>query len=836
MVRLGLAPVVIAAAHQARTFVMVRGALTGLFTELAASVRAHRATREVRRRFRLAIELRTLGTLQVHGADGSDSQSLLAQPRRVALLVYLALATPRGFQRRDRLLALFWPEQDEPHARNALSQAVHFLRRTLGADAIVSRADDEIRVEPALVRCDAVDFEAALEKGRIEEALALYRGPLLEGYHISSAAAELSQWIDAERDRLARRFASAASQLAAVREAAGDHAAAAHWYRRLAAADPLDSTVALGLMRALAASGDRTAAIRHARVHEAMLREELDASPDPRVVAFLEELQSASAAAPASPTAIAPTRTAPDAAMPAGGASPDLVRGTTLSLPHPPVAARASAGRKRIWTRRVGGAVAGLFVAWLSIALLTSGRSGRTTRKITCLAVLPLDNLSGDSVRGYLADALTDAIITEVARDEQLKVISRTSTMRYRRANEPLPQIGKELNCDGVLEGTISSDGRYLHVDAQILYAADDRHLWAESYEADTAQVLVLERRVADGVATHARLLAAVPAAPPATASLPADPVLLGIYLRGRDAFSSRNPASLRQAVALFNQAIARDSTFAPAYAGLADADRYLAGLGIAPFVPYVDSARMMARHALSLDSTLSEAHASLAALLTDDADWPRAEAEYQRAIALKPGNALAHQWYAMMLATLNRKDEALHEIRRAKELDPLSQSLQGAKTQIEFFAGVRVPLGNPGDRKKLIDPTHPGTIAARGIALARQGKCDEAYLENSRAQQLAPDNTLMMIGLVAVHLFCHAPDKARTLLEAVERRRDAPLFSVYIAEVYTAEQLPDSAFAWLDRGQWGMQARYELRIARELAPLRNDPRYLRLLHRIGLS
>jgi Tfp pilus assembly protein PilF len=241
-----------------------------------------------------------------------------------------------------------------------------------------------------------------------------------------------------------------------------------------------------------------------------------------------------------------------------------------------------------------------------------------------------------------------------------------------------------------------------------------------------------------------------------------------------------------------------------------------------------------MATRALTLDSTLSEAHTALAALLTDDADWTNAEAEFKRAIDLEPGNSLAHQWYATMLATVDRKDEALQEIRRAAELDPLSQPLSGAKVDIERYAGVRDSKLVLTERANMIDPTHPGTVAALSINLARRGRCDDAYAENKRAQELAPDNTTIRLSLVGVHMLCNRRSEARALLDSVERRPDVARTGIYLAEVFAAKQ-PDSAFAWLDRTEWSMSSRFQLRVSPRLAPLRADPRYPRLLARMGL-
>jgi len=763
------------------------------------------------------IRVRTLGSLQLQGPAGDELRSVLAQPRRVALLVYFALATPRGLHRRDKLLALFWPEQDEQHARNALSQAVHFLRRTLGADAILSRGDEELGVNGEIVSCDAVAFEAALDAGKSAEALELYRGPLLEGFHVSDAAPEFGRWLDDERARLARRYAAAVEQMANAREAAGDFAGAVTWLRRLAAQDPFSSRVTIRLMRALASSGDPAAAIQHARVHETLLREELQAPPDPQVAALVRELQAPRNAGSSRPLSV-----------PAGGPVPPA-----STQPHDPAWAPPDAKGTRL--HRASLAAGAVVVAVVGSLALSHGRGVGGTPAISCLAVLPFENLSSDTAQEYFADAVTDGIITELARYERLSVISRTSIVRYKRARKPLPEIARELNCDGVVEGTVLSEGGRVRIDAQLVHAPKDRHLWAESYESDMSDMLALERRITQAIAgrVHGIALAGDSTLRPAPRRV--DPTTYGLYLRGRDVAASRNPLGLRQALDLFGHAIARDSTFALGYAGMADAYRLMNGFGYAPEASYGDSARAMANRALQLDSTLSEAHTSVAGILTGRGQWTEAEAEFRKAITLEPGNAQAHGWYAILLVTLDRKDEAVREIRRAKDLDPLSQPTQSAKGMIETYAGVRVPRKGVADRSEMVDPTDPGPIGIRSVRLAETGHCAEAYAENQRAQALAPNNNRMLLSLVGVHVKCGKPAQARRLLEAVEKRPDAPGIGVYIAEVYTVQGQTDSAFAWLERARWNMLTRMELRVTGRLKPLRADPRYRRLLDRMGL-
>ena len=772
------------------------------------------------------LRLRTLGALDLQAPDGSELRSVLAQPRRIALLVYLALATPRGPHRRDRLLGLFWPDQDEAHARNALSQAVYFLRNALGADAVVSRTADELALDMSTVWCDAIAFDEAVDARRYVDAVELYRGELLAGFHVAGASAEFAAWLDTTRATYARRYETALRSIAAEREAVGDHTGAVAWRRRVAAHDPLNSDAALQLMRAFAAAGDPGAAIRHARVHETLLRQELDAPPDGRISQLVKTLQ----AQPATTVISSPPRAQPSAAPSASQLPP--VSPISSSSETAPEGAKP---RRLVPWRYAAGAALGLSGAALAMFAFTRKPAPKMTS--SCVAVIPLANYSGDRRQDDLADAVTDALITELARYQRLSVISRTSVEQYKATRKPLPVIARELGCNTVVEGSVVRNRDRVMVDAQLVNAVADRHLWAERYEREATDLPTLERDIADAIAMQLNAAERPDKPGPDGQPVPAtarrvDPIVYGLYRRGRDAALSRNPASLRQAIALYKEAIQRDSTFAPGYAGLADAYRLAGGFGFMPEEFEKDSAPTMARAAVALDGNLSEAHTSLAATLTDAGDWLGAEREFRRALELAPSNALAHQWYAALLITLDRKQEALREVRRARELDPLSQSIRGMTVMFETYVGIRSPTSPPLPRSVVVDPNHPGTAAARSVNLARAGQCSEAGPENKRAQQLAPDENMMLISRVGVLLLCGDRSGAKSLLRQVERRPQIDQQGVYVAEVHAKLGQTDSAFAWLGRTHWGMANRMHLRIDRELKPLRTDPRYQELLRK----
>jgi TolB-like protein/DNA-binding SARP family transcriptional activator len=434
---------------------------------------------------RKMIHLRTLGALDLRNSEGQELRTVLAQPKRAALLVYLALAAPRGTHRRDSLLALFWPEQDTEHARNALSQAVHFLRRSLGWEALVTATGDGLGLEWKDFWCDAVAFEEALDAGRPAEAIDLYRGDLLEGFHIADAP-EFERWLDAERQRLADRYGKAVEAEAGEREAAGDHEGAVRRWRRLAARDPYSSRVAVRLMRALAAAGAPAGAIQHARVHETLLRQELNVAPDSEFVALVRQLQTSR------PHQAPP----PDPALPAS---------------RPGIEVAQSSGSRRFGPgqRTMVIAVGAVLLAAAAGAVaLKNGAGEPHLPPIRSLAVLPIENLSGDSSGQFFADGMHDALITELARYPQLKVISRTSVMRYRGTKQALPDIARELKVDGVVEGTLLRDGGRVRMNAQLVHGPTDRHLWAKRYERDLRDVLLLQGELAEAIAREVNVAA----------------------------------------------------------------------------------------------------------------------------------------------------------------------------------------------------------------------------------------------------------------------------------------------------------------------------------------
>lgn len=775
------------------------------------------------------IRLRTLGTLHVDDAEGRELRAVLAQPRRLALLLYLALAAPRGPQRRDVLMALFWPAQDADHARNALNQAVHFLRRELGAAVVVSRGGEDLGLAWDDIWCDAVAFERALDAGQLAEAMELYRGDLLEGFHVADAGPEFDQWLERERSRLAGRYAAAAEHLASERAKAGDQLGAALWWKRLAARDPYSSRLAARLMQALAAAGDPAAALQHGQAHATLLREDLGIAPDAEVESLLAQLQ-----APRAP----PQWPAP-AQRSATASRAEATRAMAADTPR-------AASWRRPWAVLVGLAIMSVIAAGaLMLAQVTSGSSAPAIRS---LAVLPFENLSGDSTYRPFADAMHDALITELARYPDLLVISRTSVMRYRQPeSRALPEIARELKVDGIVEGSLfwASDGFRMNV--QLINGATDQHLWTDSYRRDLKDVLSLQIELASAIARQVRA-ASRPAqraerrAPGHADSVPAELFLMELFRRGRQAELSRSLAGIQTAKAAYRLAIERDSSFALGFAGLAAAYGLEAHYAYAPLQSALDSARLMAQRAVRLDSTLPEVRTALAVTLADARRFEDAEREFQRAIELGPSDAHARYWYGILLVVLGRGGEALHELEIAQRLDPFAPRglLAMQRYATWLVTGQRPHFNLPvRDRRPILrlEPTEPWARAREAVELAQEGRCAEARTDLQVAQQgVQPGNLQMLAFEGEVYWRCGDRGRTRQLLRQAKLRPDARDHGNRIAWLHAVLGERDSAFAWIERqGHWTMAMLAQISGGWVFDSLRSDPRYPQVMRHLGI-
>jgi TolB-like protein/DNA-binding SARP family transcriptional activator len=767
------------------------------------------------------IELRALGTLVLRDHNGEDLHPVLAQPKRVALLAYLAIARPRGFHRRDTLLALLWPEQDEQHARGALNQALRHLRTALGKEALPSRGDGEIGIDIRVLSCDAAEFEAAIEADDPARALKLYRGDLLEGFHVSGAG-EFERWLEEERVWLRRRAARAAASLAHREEARGEPVAAGHWARRAFALSPDDEGEARNLIELLGRLGDRAGAVQAYEEFARRLRVEFEVEPAPETLATIKAVRTRQLASEL-------TVTVPPARVAAAPPEPARV--------SPKSESPAQAQSRRPWW--VFSGIIGILV-FGAIALLGVVRGPDASdlpAQPTAIAVLPFVNMSPDGANEYFSDGMTEEIITALSKVEGLRVAARTSAFAFKGKSESVNEIGRQLRVGTVLEGSVRRAGDRLRITAQLISAKDGYHLWSEVYDRDLRDVFAVQEEIAQAIVGALR----VKLSGEATAMVvrpTADLTAYDLYLKGRHAVNQRSSGSLVQAVAYFDQAIGRDPRFAEAYAGLADAYVLLPGYSVTKSSEAWPKGRAAAERALALDSTLAEAHTTLAyGTFLFDSDWRAAEQGFRRAIALNPDYATAHHWYGDFLAGRGNLEGYLHEIRRAEELDPLSRQI-GTEVGRALYALRRNDEAVTQLQQVLrADPAFAGAHVTLGRVYMEQNRLAEAIGEFQQAVELRGRNALDVAYLASGYALAGKRSEAQRLLVELEgRSRHEHVPPTVLAIVYIGLGQDERAFDLLDRAVAEHDGWFaEFIFHPTFDPLRSNPRYAGLLQTLGL-
>jgi eukaryotic-like serine/threonine-protein kinase len=446
---------------------------------------------------------------------------------------------------------------------------------------------------------------------------------------------------------------------------------------------------------------------------------------------------------------------------------------------------------------------------------------------IESLAVLPLENLSGDSSQEYFADGVTEAIITDLGQIAGIRVVSRTSVMHYKRSHRTLPEIARELNVDALVEGGLVRSGGRVRITAQLVALNPERHIWAANYERDAGDIIGLQRDVAEAVAREIRTTLSV--APRATTSRrPVNPQAYELYLRGREHLNSFSGTETHQAVDFFNQTIALEPGYAPAYASLAMAYAQMGFLSVIPRDEASRKAKEATARALALDDGLAEAHTANAyAAFLFDWDWRGPDAEFRRSLALNPNSAAARLLYSVYLTLCGRFDDAIRENRTAIELDPLNSTVNFNLGWTYYMAG-RYAEGIAfmhGLQRR--DPDYPFAHHHLAILYAGQGKCAEALGEAEHERDF--DEAF-------VYARCGQTERALQLLRGAEREvAQARLDPIYPAWINAVLGRRDDAFRWLDRAieERSTQVVF-IRAMPELDGLRSDPRFAAALRRVG--
>jgi TolB-like protein/DNA-binding SARP family transcriptional activator len=777
--------------------------------------------------------------------DGRALAGPATQRHRLALLALLATSRARP-QSRDKLVGWLWPERDVERARNLLNQSVHALRREIGEAGIIS-VQDELRLDPAAIACDVVAFEDASAARDFERAIGLYTGPFLDGFHLPGAA-EFEHWADGERDRLRRSYARCLESFAEAAEERGEWSSAVERWRDLLSEEPYNGHVTLRLMKALEEAGDRAGALQQARLHTLLLQQEFEAEPDPDVVALADRLRTAPANAAEVGLAVRPPGTESQDELAHTGTSATALAGTddfavtgNLAPALDPVRSPLSGSLKRGSAKWLGPIVAAVLGVGLLSGTWWRVRPGdgllQEPPRPPSIAVLPFANMSPEGADEYFSDGITEEITTALTRVEGLRVVARTSAFAFKGRNESVSEIGRQLGVGAVLEGSVRRAEDRLRVTAQLINVEDGYHLWAEVYDRELRDVFAVQEEIAQAIvgALRVRLTGEATAI---VVRPTADLTAYDLYLKGRHAVNQRRGESLVQAAGYFEQAIARDPSFAQAYAGLADAYVLLPGYNVTNSSEAWPKSRAAAQRALALDSTLAEAHTTLAyGTFMFERDWRAAEEGFRRAIALNPGYATAHHWYGNFLGGRGDLEGYLQEIRLAHALDPLSQqigtevgrALWALRRHDEAVTQLQQVLG--------ADPAFAEAHVTLGRVYIQEGRLAEAIDAFRKGVELRKRDALDVAELAYAYAVAGRRSEAqRLLVELEERSRREYIQPTVLAIVHAGLGQHERAFDWLDRAA----AERDGWLAESIFyptydPLRSHSRYEPLLQTLGL-
>jgi DNA-binding SARP family transcriptional activator/TolB-like protein len=639
----------------------------------------------------LVLEL--LGTLSLRG-DARPVPVAAQQKRPLGLLAILGLGGRQGLSR-ERIETYLWPESSSTLARHALDQTVYAIRHALGSDFILSTGR-ELRLNPELVQSDVWQFEEAIRTRQWGTAVGHYKGPLLDGFHFADSR-ELESWIDTERARLRLEYQTAVEFLANLSDDAGDHSQSVVWWRRLANSDPLSAGATKKLMLALAAAGDRAGAVKHARLYQELVRQELDIEPDSEI----EDLASTLSHPAINPTVGTAARARATDFLPSSPSDTPRKQGFVTSngttTPHIGAANPRTSEKpeRRGLVTAVGLALVLLTLAsssWYWYDHKTPVVASVTADTTPSLAVLPFDNL-GKSDDAYFADGMTEEISSRLATMSGLRLIGRQSAKSYANTSKSVAQIGKELGVAYLLMGTVRWDRSpaghsVVKVSPALVRVSDGTQMWSEPYQGEMTGVFEIQGTVAERVARALELQLTEGQQRTLTSRPTNNLEAYDYYLRAKAlGAGTLDPAEIYRAVGLYEHAVALDPQFAKAYASLASADLQVYWFRGDQSPRRLDSAKAAIDRALALEPKLPAAYAALAEYYyRTKLDYPRALDAIAVAQRLAPSDPDALYVKALVERRQNHWKEAISDLNRALEIDPRNTLLLAGLCEMQML------------------------------------------------------------------------------------------------------------------------------------------------------
>ncbi len=753
-----------------------------------------------------------LGGTDLRRADGGEVLSVLAQPKRLGLLLYLTMARPGAYHSRERLLGLFWTDRDDRSGRDNLNRSISFLRSGLGANLIMSRGEQQLGVNLDRLWCDAVAFREAIEGDRYADALDLYRGELAHGLSVTDAQG-FDHWLAGARVSFLRSALSAAWSLVDQLVAEGNPRAAVTKARWAAERAPLNEDGHRRLIRTLEQAGDRAGAVQVFESFAERLLAELGLDPSSDTLALINQIRRGRSRSPAPQE---------DTGEPPVLDPPTVSSPTSSRAPDPPFSPAPAPRRESEATPRAGARV--------------PMRPHQDPSR--CIAVLPFSNLTNGGDDGYFSEGVTADIVTCIAKIRSLSVVSTNAVRHYAARQPDLRGIGDDLGVGVVLQGSVRRSEDRVRVVAQLFDADSGDYIWAETYDRQMEDIFRVQSEVAERIAaameatlspTEQEQLSRKP-----TESLTA----YDFYLRARFAWNKRSVPALLKSIDYLEQAVAEDPGFAIAHAGLADSYVTLGIYGGASPEKTMRSARAAAEKALKIEPGLAEAFAARACTrAVYEWDWSSAEADFLRALALAPDYATAHHWYASnCLIPLGRFREAHEHLETALALDPYSLPITVTFGVLSYFRRNFDEAAAECWRVTEMDENFGFAYMFLGLSLDAEGHSDDAVVALRAAVRLSGRSPESVGALAHACAVAGHVDEARELIEELESRgRDEYISPTALAIARLGLGEHEEAMGHLEEAL-SVRASDLIWINHRATfdPLREMPRFEALLGRMG--
>lgn len=515
---------------------------------------------------------------------------------------------------------------------------------------------------------------------------------------------------------------------------------------------------------------------------------------------------------------------------PADGAQPSVRSRHPVSMPAALIVLALAA-------TATGGAAVWL---WSGLTERRTEVEANESARQTAIAVLPLRNLSGNTDDDYLGVTMTDALVTKLAKQQSVRVISLTSALAYEKASRPLAELARKLDVSHVVEGSIIRNGASVKITAKLIDVATDRYLWAESYERDLSEILALQSDIARRIAGSLSDIVGGGATEPRTRAAAVDPEAQEAYLKGRYFSSQLTEEGFRKSVAYFKQAIAKSPNYPEAYSGMATCYCLLGGHGFELVDPRegMPAAKAAILEALRLDDSLAEAHAFLGIIrLKYEWDWEGAEQEFLHAIRLNPSYSQAHVFYSFFLEAMGRPDEAIREAELARTIDPLSRNVNLNLSWQYLRAGRLDDAQRQLERIRELQANFWGIYWGYGHLHRQKGRYAEAIKAFEKAVELGGGYALAMTDLGYTYAIAGRPAEARAVLEQLNTMAETSYVSPYsMATIHVGLGETDEAFVWLEKAlEVRSRSLAWLEVAAEYDSVRGDPRFRALIKRVGL-